>query len=293
VRTHLLLGPGDRPLHVHEAGARDGRPIVVHHGTPADGRLYGRWVRDAEARGIRLIGYDRPGYGGSGPAPERAVADAAADVAAIADALEIERFATWGISGGGPHALACAALLGDRVVAAASLGGIAPFDAHGLNPFAGMGRDNIVELGAAMQGRAAIEPIAREQAAALLDASGPEIVALMRTLVSPPDEPVLDGEFGEFWAAGMGEVFAQGVEGWVEDDLAFVEPFGFAVEAIGVPVLVWHGHHDRFVPVEHGRWLGARIPGAELRLAADDGHLTLIAARVPAVHDWLLARFGA
>src|SRR4051794_14774368 len=151
-----VTGPGDRTLCVHEAGDPGGRPIVVHHGTPTYGGLFHPWVADAEARGIRLVAYDRPGYGGSAPHRGRTVADAAADVAAIADAPGIDRFATWGISGGGPHALACAALLGDRVVGAASLAGVAPFDAAGLNWFAGMGEANLAEFGAALQGRDAV-----------------------------------------------------------------------------------------------------------------------------------------
>src|SRR4051794_3715114 len=109
--TPDVTAPPGRILHVHEAGDREGLPGVVHHGTPTDGALFGRWVADAEQRGIRLIGYDRPGYGGSDPRRGRTVGDAAADTAAIADALAIDRFATWGISGGAPHALACAALL--------------------------------------------------------------------------------------------------------------------------------------------------------------------------------------
>jgi pimeloyl-ACP methyl ester carboxylesterase len=247
-----IAGPGGRALRVYEEGDPTGAPVVVHHGTPADGSLFPPWVDDAAERGIRLIGYDRPGYGGSDAHPGRRIADAAADVAAIADALGIERFATWGISGGGPHALACAALLGDRVVGVASLAGVAPFDAEGLNYFSGMGRDNIVEFGAAMQGREAIEALAREEAAEMVGATPEDIVEAMRSLVTPVDEAVLSGEFGEFYAASMCQVFAQGTEGWLDDDMAFVEPFGFDVAAIAVPALVWHGRHDRFVPVTHG-----------------------------------------
>lgn len=290
-RVHIIDRPQGGTLRVYEAGDLDGRAVVVHHGTPADGQLFAPWVEDAEARGIRLIGYDRPGYGGSTPQEGRRVADAAADVAAITGELGIDRFATWGVSGGSPHALACAGLLSSRVAAAASLAGVAPFEAEGLNYFAGMGRDNLVEFGAAMQGREAIEPVARDHAEAMRGATADQISNSMRSLISPVDDAALSRELAEFWAGVMPEVFAQGIEGWLDDDFAFLEPFGFAVTDISVPVLVWHGRHDRFVPVAHGEWLARHIPGAEVRIAIDDGHLTLLVDRIPAVHDWLLSRF--
>jgi pimeloyl-ACP methyl ester carboxylesterase len=198
---------------------------------------------------------------------------------------------TWGESGGGPHSLACAALLGDRVACAASLAGVAPFDAPGLNFFAGMGKENHVEFGAALQGREAIEAEAGAGAEHLVDITPAGLIQAMSTLVSPVDAAVLGGALGAHLAADMREVFRQGADGWVDDDLAFVEPWGFDVESICVPVLVWQGHHDLFVPTAHGRWLAGHIPGAEAHFTADDGHLTLMSERIPAVHEWLLARF--
>jgi pimeloyl-ACP methyl ester carboxylesterase len=283
--------PGGRTLRIHEAGDPGGPLVVFHHGTPMSGALFVPWARDAESRGLRLVGYDRPGYGASTPHPDRRVADAAADAAAIADALGAHRFATWGISGGGPHALACAALLPDRVVGAASLAGVAPFDARGLNFFAGMGKENYVEFGAALQGRAAIEPLARDGAESLIDTTAEGLIEAMSTLVSPVDAAVLGDELGAHLAADMREVFRRGPDGWVDDDLAFVEPWGFDVESIRVPVLIWQGRQDLFVPASHGEWLAARIPGAEAHFTADDGHLSLMTERVAAVHEWLLARF--
>src|SRR5579864_6011560 len=150
-----------RRLRIHEAGAADGPLVLVQQGTPMSGLLFESHVRDAEQRGLRLVAYDRPGYGGSTPAPRRSVADAAADVDAIADALDVERLAVWGISGGGPHALACAALLPDRVVAAAALGSIAPYEAEGLDWYAGMGETNVNEFGAAAAGEQALEDYLR------------------------------------------------------------------------------------------------------------------------------------
>src|SRR5947208_11991340 len=144
--------PDGRTLRTYATGATGGELIVMHHGTPASG-CPSRWMADdAASRGASLVGYDRPGYGGSTRQPGRTVADAAADTAAIADALGVERFRTWGVSGGGPHALACAALFADRVIAAATIASVAPYDAEGLDYLAGMGQGNIDEFGAALAG---------------------------------------------------------------------------------------------------------------------------------------------
>jgi pimeloyl-ACP methyl ester carboxylesterase len=265
----------------------------VHHGTPAHGALFAPWSEDAAARGIRLLSYDRPGYGASVAHPDRSVASAAADSAAIADALGIDRFATWGISGGGPHALACAALLGERVVAVASLAGVAPFDAPGLNWFAGMGEGNLVEFGAALQGRATVERLARQLAESMLGGPGGAAGAAdeLASLISGPDAAAMAEGYGEYWLGSMPAVFGTGVDGWVDDDLAILRPFGFSLAEITVPTLIWHGRQDFFVPVAHGEWLARAIPGADVRISVDDGHLTLATRRVPEVHAWLLERF--
>jgi pimeloyl-ACP methyl ester carboxylesterase len=279
---------GDRLLTVHVEGSPDGPAILYHHGTPATGLQFGPWVDDVVARGARLVSYDRPGYGASTPARERTVADAASDAAAIMDALGIDRFVTWGISGGGPHALACAALLGDRVAAAASLGGVAPFDAEGLNYFRGMGEENVAEIGLVMAGREYVEPSSERLAAEMAAARPDQIVESVATLVSPVDREVLDGAVGEYWSQCLQVAFVNGTDGWVDDDFVFVWPFGFNVAEISVPVLIVHGVQDRFVPVDHGRWLAGAIPGAEAWIDDDVGHLTLMVNRVPAVHEWLL-----
>jgi pimeloyl-ACP methyl ester carboxylesterase len=154
-----------------------------------------------------------------------------------------------------------------------------------------MGKDNHVEFGAAMQGREAIEPLARADAESLKEITPQGLIEAMSTLVSPVDEGALRGAIGEFLATSMPDVFREGADGWVDDDLAFVEPWGFEVADIRVPTLVFQGRHDLFVPPSHGEWLATRILGAEARLTIDDGHLTLMSDRIPAVHGWLLARF--
>ncbi len=241
---------------------------------------------------MRLIGYDRPGYGLTPARPDRRVADAAADVAAVADALGLERFAVWGHSGGGPHALAVAALLPERVVAAAALASLAPYDAAGLDWLAGMGGDNLAEFGAALAGREALEAYLREAAPGFLAGEPAELAAAIRSLLSPVDAAVLNGEY----ALGLIQTIRTGLvartDGWRDDDLAFVSPWGFDPAAIAVPLLIVHGRQDLFVPQAHGRWLAARVPAAITSFDPNGGHLTVAASAIHKVHEWLLARPG-
>ena len=283
--------PDGRALAVWEGGDPAGSSVIYHHGTPMAGLLYEPHAQDAAERGIRLIGYSRPGYGASTADPGRPVASAAADTAGLADALGIDRFATWGISGGGPHALACAALLPDRVVAAASLAGVVPYSADGVDFLTGMGEANHVEFGAALEGREPLRALLEPQAEQLRTTGEAAFRELFESLLSPVDADVLTGELAEYLYRCDIAGLERGIDGWVDDDIAFVMPWGFRVEDIRVPTLVWHGHEDRFVPPAHGWWLGQRIPGAEARLSPEDGHLTLIERRVPEVHAWLADRF--
>lgn len=291
MREHRVDAPDGRVLAVMEGGDPAGPAVVVHHGTPMSRLLYGPNVADAEARGLRLIGYDRPGYGDSTPQPGRTVADAATDVATIADALGIDRFTTWGISGGGPHALACAALLPERVVAAASLAGAAPYDAVGLDFVEGMGEGNVKEFGLILEGREKLEPFLRAERDALLAAGREALAEGMRTLLSPVDAVAFTGETAEFLFESLRVGSAERIDGWVDDDLAFVKPWGCSVEQIRVPVLLWQGAEDRFVPLAHGEWLASRIPTCEAHLSREDGHITLLVRRVSEVHEWLAAAF--
>ena len=272
---------------MYDEGDSSGPVILVHHGTPAAGPPHVEWVQDAAARGARLVAYDRPGYGASTASSGRAVADAAADAVSIMDELEVERFVTWGVSGGGPHALACAALLPDRVAAACSIGGVAPFDAQGLNYFSGMGQDNIVEFGLAMAGREHIAPFAVATAEEMLSHLD-DLAASIQTLVADPDRIALAGVIGTWWAAGIRVSFSSGPDGWIDDDLAFCKAFGFELDAIGIPTLVVHGRQDRFVPLSHGQWLSRAIPGAESWLLRDEAHMSLLSNRIGDVHGWLL-----
>jgi pimeloyl-ACP methyl ester carboxylesterase len=287
----ITLADG-RTLHVYEAGVGDGQAVIAIYGTPSSGLIYDAHAQDAEARGIRLVTFDRAGYGTSDAKPGRSVGDVAADVAAIADELELEHFAVWGVSGGGPHALACAALLPGRVTAAASLAGVAPYGVDGLDWTAGMGEDNIEEFGASVQGRGPLDTYLRAQAAGLAGATVEDLRVVWASLLTPVDAEIASGPHAVYLMESMRRALALGVDGGLDDDLAFVAPWGFELDEIAVPVLLWQGEQDRFVPFSHGRWLAERIPGVEARLTADDGHLTLMEHRVPDVHAWLLERLG-
>lgn len=287
---HQVTAPDGRTLAARETGDPGGPAIVAHHGSPGAGLLFRSELESAQERGLRLIAYDRPGYGGSSPHEGRRVADAAADVAAILDALGVERFATYGTSGGGPHALACAALLGGRCTAAATIAGVGAADAPDLDWLDGMGEGNHVEFGAARQGREALVPVLERDAADLRDAEPEQLADAMRPHLSGVDAAALTGELAEHLLDSFKTGLAPGIEGWIEDDLAFVSPWGFDLAEIEVPVLVWQGEEDLMVPGAHGRWLREHVPTAEGEVLEGEGHLTLFVNRVTDVHAWLVER---
>jgi pimeloyl-ACP methyl ester carboxylesterase len=290
LRRHTVTTPDGRALGVYEAGDPSGQPVLAINGTPSGGLIYDRHAQAATEQGIRLVAWDRPGYGASDPQPGRVVADVVDDAVAIADTLGIGRFGVWGVSGGGPHALACAALLPDRVPAVASLASVAPYGVEGLEWIEGMGEDNIVEFKAALEGREAIELFELRHRDELAGASPEDIRQQWATLLSPADAAVATADLAAFLLTNMNTALASGVEGWIEDDLAFVAPWGFDVADIRTPVVLWQGEQDLFVPPSHGRWLSEHIPGVEAHISPEDGHLTLIEHRVPEVHAWLLER---
>jgi len=277
--------PDGRTLAVEDYGDPAGRPVLVHMGTPNSRRLYGPNVRDAAARGLRLISYDRPGYGGSTPQPGRTVADCAGDVRAICAELGIGRLAMWGLSGGGPHLLACAALLPDLVAAAASLASPAPYGSEGLDYFAGMGQDNVDDIRLSLTDEAAFREKSVKDREELLATPPEEMAKALESLLTPTDAAVLSGELADYLTSSARDGLAPGSQGWI-DDSCIERPWGFDLADIAVPVLLLHGRQDMFVPFGHGEWLAAHIPGVEARLS-DDGHLTLLQNRIPEVHAWL------
>jgi pimeloyl-ACP methyl ester carboxylesterase len=283
--------PDGRLLTVYDAGDPGGRTILFHHGTPSSGKPFEPHVALALEQGVRLISYDRAGYAESTRNPGRAVADVAADVEAVADALGIDRFATWGLSGGGPHALATAAKLADRVVAVAAVASIAPPDRPDIELTEGMGEGNVIEFALALEGEEALRPALERDFGALAELDVAGFVETMRPFLSDVDAAALDGEFGAYGLDSFRRALARNVDGWVDDDLAFVRPWGFELELIDPPILVVQGRQDLMVPWAHGEWLARNLPAAEAWLREEEGHLTLFVDLVPDIHEWLLARF--
>jgi pimeloyl-ACP methyl ester carboxylesterase len=265
-----------RALDVQHAGAADGQALLFHIGTPSAGVLYEPLVALGAERGLRHITYSRPGYGRSDRKAGRTVADCVGDVEAVLGALGVERFLTVGWSGGGPHALACAALLEERTIAAATIAGVAPRSAAGLDWLAGMGAENLAEFAAAEQGEQPLESFLRAQREGILAAGGPEIQESLGQLLSDVDRDTATGEFAEYLATLFHGGLETDIWGWFDDDLAFVADWGFSLQKIRRPVAVWQGSEDRMVPYGHGRWLAENVAGAQPRLLDGEGHLSIL-----------------
>jgi pimeloyl-ACP methyl ester carboxylesterase len=283
--------PDGRTVNVLLAGLEDGLPLVLHHGTPGGPATWPATLEAAKIRGLRLIMPARPGYAGSTPRPGRRVADVAADVAALLDALGCDAFVTAGWSGGGPHALACSAVLRGRCLGTATIAGVAPSQAPGLDWLAGMGPENVKEFGAAVAGEASLSQFLGGEVEALRTVQGAQLVAELGGLLSAPDQAVLTSDFADYMAASMRSACSGGIAGWRDDDLAFVADWGFPLDSVG-PVAVWQGSDDRMVPAAHGKWLAKHLPGARARLRHGEGHLTFMAAGLGEVFDDLIDLAG-
>lgn len=275
MREFDLQTADGRTLHAYDTEGSGDFVVFWHHGTPNVGSPPEPLFAAADRLGMHWVSYDRPGYGGSTPHPGRSVGSGASDLSAVADALGIDRFAVMGPSGGGPHALACAALLPERILGVVTGAALAPFDAEGLDWFAGMIDSGRAALRAAVEGR---------DAKARFEASGTEYDPEF----TPEDLAALDGDWG--W---LGTVAGRGLEsgpyGQIDDDIAYVTPWGCDPADIIPPTLLLHGGADRIVPAAHGEWLARHIPGAELRLSPGDGHISVLTGAVAAL-EWLAER---
>jgi pimeloyl-ACP methyl ester carboxylesterase len=292
VRELDVEAPDGSVLHVYDTGAPDGvadPPVVVwFHGTPNIGPPPVPLFPAGRRHGVRWVGYDRPGYGGSTPRPDRSVGSAADDVRRVLDHLGVGTFSAMGHSGGGSHVLAAAALLPTRVRSAVAISPVAPYGpatAAGIDWFAGMAPGGEASLRAAVAGRAAKE---RHEAAG---AGGPEPSAEDLGFL-PADEAMFAGPWGWFGSV-VGPAVAAGPAPVVDDDLAYVRDWGFDPAEVTAPTLVVHGEADRMVPASHGRWLAGRVPGAELWVEPGAGHISVLARAEDAL-DWLVehARAG-
>lgn len=272
----VIDGPDGRRLEVASIGPVTGRTVVLHHGTPGTASVVRLLADVVESFNLFVVSVSRPGYGASTPWAGRAVGSVVEDVHAALDALGRDRYLAVGWSGGGPHALACAALGAPRCLAAWSLAGVAPVDAD-FDWTEGMGPENLEEFALAREAGPAYETFMAETAAAFAAATPASVIPLFGGLLSPVDRAALDGEdVRSLMAASMREAFATGWRGFYDDDRAMLKPWGFDLAAIAVPVAIWYGEHDLMVPPTHGRWLGGAIPGATTAYFADDGHVSLV-----------------
>lgn len=277
VSLDIELESGRRLRLVVDAGAEPGSCLAIyHHGTPFAGPLPDDLVVLARRQGLQLVEVVRPGYPGSTRVPGRRVADLAALALAAADALGHEHFVNVGWSGGGPHALATAALCGSRCRGALTLAGVGPYGEPDLDFLAGMGQDNIDEFGAALEGevvlRAHLEPM-RE---AMQDVTPETVVESMISLLPPSDIAFLTPDRAEWFTEGLQASLADDIDGLLDDDLAFCHPWGFDLAAIEVPVILLQGSEDLMVPFAHGQWLSAHVPGAISLLVDGEGHMSIL-----------------
>jgi pimeloyl-ACP methyl ester carboxylesterase len=288
----LVSLPDGRDIDVLLTGPEDGIPLVVHDGTPVGLGIYPPTAEAARDREMRMIMTARPGYEDSTPCPGRRVGDAAADIAAVLDELGLDTFVTYGVSGGGPHALACAASLPGRCLAAASVAGVAPYNAEGLDFLAGMGPENVDEFGAAVEGSESLTRYLEHEAATLGAVSGGDLAKAFGGLVSDVDKAALTGDYALSLAAQLRGAVRNGIAGWRDDDLAFAADWGFDLGKLAAPVAVWQGDQDRMVPFAHGQWLAAHIPGARVHLMPGEGHLSLTITALGGILDDLLDMAG-
>jgi pimeloyl-ACP methyl ester carboxylesterase len=291
IRSSLQL-PDGRAIDVWQAGPPDGDPLVFHHGTPGAGLPFDHHLRLMAERGLRHVSWTRAGYGSSSRRRGRTVADDAGDGAAVLDHLGIDRAWVVGWSGGGPHALGFAAQAPDLVRGVALIGGVAPWGPEDLDWLAGMGKENAEEFAATLQGEEALLPSVERAWETFRDMQPEEVAAGLGDLIDDVDRGSITSGFAEYLAALSREALREGYLGWLDEDLVFVKPWGFDLDAIRCPVHVWQGAHDRMVPYAHGEWLAKHVPTSCPHLFADHGHLTLVVDSFGQILDELVAGGG-
>ena len=260
--------------------------LVCHHGTPSDATIWSDWHDDALDNKLLLVAISRPGYALSDRKRGRTVSSVSEDVEDVLDSLEVNDFVTIGWSGGGPHALACGALIPDRCKAVSSLAGVGPYGQPDLDFLEGMGPENVEEFGIALEGEEALRKWMEEHAEPYRSIADDELAEALGGLVPEIDVIALNDQgLATAWAGSMRRCFTNGWDGWIDDDLAFSNSWGFEPSEITVPVTVWQGNLDLMVPFSHGEWLLKHIPTAKPRLEEGHGHLSLVADRRQAIID--------
>ncbi|KAH8819000.1 Alpha/Beta hydrolase protein [Xylogone sp. PMI_703] len=283
--------PNGRNIDYAVYGPKDGLPLIWLHGTPSGYLPPPDLVALCEDKGIRIISASRAGYGHSTRNKGRRVVDAVADVQALNEHLGVGRCVVGGWSGGGPHTLACAARL-PGCVAALCIAGVAPYDAEGLDFLAGQGEGNIEEFTAALQGEEELEKFCAQMRGNILNTDVAGVIDSMSTLLPPIDKKALleSKTLGQYLVDSFAEGLKVNADGWVDDDLAFIQPWGFDLSEIKVPVLLYAGTEDKMVPYAHAQWLASRLPQENLKkhLMEGHGHISLFVGRTDKVIDEVL-----
>lgn len=275
-------------IRVEEFGESDGKPLLVHAGSPGSRRLF-RSDGELAARefGLRLLSYDRPGYGGRPRRAGRRIADAVTDVRCIAGALGIERMGVSGFSGGGPYALASAALLPELVTGAAVFASFAPYGSPGLDFCEGMSPEFAGEVGLFFTDRATARQQWRQDADRVLaTASAPE-GWMARWGDTADTDDAHSWEVARHLAAGVRDSLSDGDDGWWDDWTAVLTRWGCDLATTRIPVRLWHGAGDRGVPVAHGRWLAAHVPGIVAHILESADHTNVEANHKRTAYAWL------
>ena len=281
-----MIRLGGRVLTVEDAGPESGFPVVVHSGGGSR-HLFPPAVREARRYSLRLISYDRPGYGGSTPMPGRVVADCAADVRAVLGELGITRLAVWGFSGGGPYALATAALLPDAVAAVCMFAPLGPFGAPGLDFLHGMDDSYREEVRIFFEDRQAAREKFRVEAAEMYGRLSTAEGWMKAWGDQAGKDAAHDQDIAEYLAVLMRDGWTNGDEGWWDDWSAFLSPWGFDLEVIDAPVSLWHGLADTRCPPDHSRWLAERIPHITAHFPEDEDHTNIEENNRTAAYMWL------
>jgi pimeloyl-ACP methyl ester carboxylesterase len=281
--------PDGRTLGYAEWGDPSGTPVIVIHGTP--GCRLNRHPDNEKlaATGARVVTYDRPGYGASDRQRGRLVVDCVADVAALADELGFEQFAVTGGSGGGPHSLAVAAHLPDRVLRAACLVGVAPYDVLGEAWFDGMDPENVKEFGWALDGEERLEVELTREASQMLERLRTDPSTLLPHDIPEEDKAILGRpDIAKVMTEAITECVRRGIWGWADDDIAFTKPWGFDPTTITVPTAVWWGSKDVLVPPGHGEWIAKTVPTATVRIDDSGGHMGDPDDLINNLYPWLV-----
>lgn len=273
METKLVTLSDGRKFELQISGAVQKSAIVFHHGTPGASSTWSSWLEELDRLGGFGFSYSRPGYGVSDRHEGRSVLDNSKDIAEVLELLGITKTVSIGWSGGGPHCLADTTL--EQNVAAISIAGVGAFGASDLNFLDGMGEENHIEFGAAIEGPEAIETWMKHNSPELATVTGDQIIEAFGGLIGEADKQALRAGSADETAASFQQALQVSYFGWMDDDLAFVRPWGFDIEEISKPVELWQGNDDFMVPHAHGYWLESKIPTATLNFVAGEGHISL------------------